>query len=360
MNPYFRIKSALSTPFLGSAKEMKSFKEAMQNAENGTAADKTAAFGIIENYWSILQKAISGYDFPKSLEEKAGMLAKFSPGNAPVMPQLIDSFTFQTDELAVDLEWMRVYSFTTANATSIAQTLDKNNSGIQWAAIGDGVDIPLSPIGGSSITEVRRLRFAAAVGFLRLWLEQNEFWNANDVMSAMMVENLKFKADRAWTAIAAARTSGNVTTSAGSTLDNRITAMNTGTLALKTRLAGKGFGITSMSPILVLANEVQRPTVNQIIRRSTGAETNNIIIERPFIPVFTFNANFPSTYNPGGGAKSGVLLCQPGLKNKWVDFGAMRTNQEYRFTNDAIKMEAQQYFNNKENTDQFQWVNFEA
>jgi hypothetical protein len=174
-------------------------------------------------------------------------------------------------------------------------------------------------------------------------------------MQKIMLDNQRYKATAAYTAIAGL--TGNFTTCAGTSLDQRVAAFNEAYVTLVKRLSGKGFGMSGSTRVYLLTAPENLSIVNQVIGRAKGGETNNTVVEWPITVQTTFNTLITSTPET---SKLGAFLYVPALKNKWVTFGSLMTEQSKDFTTDSVEIYAQEYFNHTENADQVQIVRLEA
>lgn len=337
---YYDIQAVMSRPFIDVDNELekKNFKELIDS--KNPEAFKSYVDGYLKN----LTKAEHGRELPQGIQKFTGI------GGIPSNPAQIAVFEALSNELQLDTAWMSMYEMVNVSGTSAAEIVDIDALKSTWMNYTPGDDIKLSDFGTTSYTQVKEARWGFAVGILRRWIETEQWWNVNKLMQSIMVKNQSKKATEAYSAVEAL--TPDVTTCAGTTLAQQVTALNSAYITLMTRLEGQGFGISATTPAYILSRATHQPTVSQILNLRTGAETVNQVVEWNIQASFTFNSNLSAI--PSG--KSGFYLYVPALKNKWITFDSLKTEQSSDFGTDSIKIKAQEYWNQTLNVDQFQIV----
>ena len=292
--------------------------------------------------------------FQKMYTIQAEGYKTMAPGIGNPMVPTTQTFFADVNELQIDEAWRQffVQTFPGINGGSV-QLLDVSDLETAVSEIADGTPIPASAWGKTDYTEMKRRRFAFGRVMLRLWFENNEIWNINRAMRSMMVKFAKKHADLAYAALIASPAA--TTIAAAATLDGWVAMADAAYVAMAERLSGNGFAFNPGQPLIILGRANHTGTVNAFLNRRQGAETNNTVVSWPMRWVPTFNTNVPVDV----GGKDSVYLIMPGLKNEWVQFDALRTNQEYNFSVDGFRLEGQEYLALNVNGNQVQCLQIE-
>ena len=248
----------------------------------------------------------------------------------------IAGFSNVVDPMDIDTLWMQAFTMADLGGAAAADIVDFQ-SFVRWIQQGESEDIKMSPYGKENVQELRDERFTCGLAFLNRWLETGNLYNINEGARQMRLKNLEIKADQAYTGLAVAGT--NTTTSAGSTPEQIITALNAGADALLDGLSAS-LQVTAETPLLYYVHGSHKALVMRAFRTISGDDGNNELLEFNIKPIFTYNSNFPTQI---GGKNAGNLVL-PGRKNIWGTFKPIREARESNFSTDSVKVMMQEYW----------------
>lgn len=348
------LELAVRYPFVDvdSEANKKAIKEMFLKAMDGDAGAQATLLKYTNEFLSSVTKAENGRPLGDSIYKYSG------PQVMPNDPAKIMVNDITTDgSLQLDTAWQSFYEFVNVSGTQSAEIIDIFSKTNGWANYASGDKLKLSSFGDADFAQVKNARHGVGYAMLRLWIEQDQWWNVNRVIQKIMLDNQRYKAGMAYTAIAGLAATADVTTCAGTTLDNRVDAFNAAYVTLLRRLETSIPDLTANRTVYVLSAPENIAIVNQVMNRASGSETNNIVKAWPMQVLSTFNNNISDEPES---SKLGVYMFVPGVKNKWITFGSLMTSQKSEFTTDSVELYAQEYFNHTETDDQMQIVRLEA
>lgn len=334
-----RMGMAINTKFAGTKEQKDFIKSLFLSAETPKDERKDTFIKALNKYFGALNIATDGNEtMPESVIKYAGF------ASMPSEPAVLRMFETQLDELQIDTNWMPFYDMTSTPGVQSAEIIDLDSSQLAWANYAPGADLQTSSLGEKSLTQIKEARWGVMVAFLRRWIETDQWWNVNRLMQAIMVANTKKKATHAYTKIGTLATAATPQSCAGTSLDNRVEALNDAYVALLQQMTAQGFDMSASTPARILSRLEHAPIINQMLRRASGADTNNTVVEYPITASYTLNTNITTQF----GSKDGFILYIPGKKNIWNTFEGITTKIESDFGTDSMKLGAQEYWNTNE------------
>lgn len=339
-------------------------KKAAATVKAATDGDKDARqeFSELLNKSLELPRAIQAQDWdaiPGDFWDHANRVAavsgvsKGTPAAGSFTPQQVAFYRNLADDLTIDMNWMPAFAMDQISGSNSGDIIDFD-SFVAWDEYNEGEPITQSSYGQDSVTNLRERRFGVKVGVLTRWLETNQRHNVNNLIEAIRRSRLSYQADFAYSLIGA--TAGvNITTAAGATLDQRVTALNNGLVTLMERNDASGYNINSSMPVLAYGRLQRREMLNQAIARDIGSETNNTVLQQTIVPYYTSNTNIPLQSTTPADA---VILVLPGFASRWLQFRNMEQQASADFDTHSEAITAQEYWNAQCPAVQREFVNF--
>lgn len=319
------------------------------------ARDKEAIESINKHY-SLLQKAVEGEMLPDGVLHSQGfkredMFKSSSTAIRPVVAE-IDGINNLTSPLRIDTKYVDFYQMVPGAMNSTEVRIYDFENTLTHKEYPLGKDIESQPFGTEEVSRLGIRRFGGGSFVLRMLMNGQARYTISNILRGHQIAEMKMRSNWAYAQIDAAADAAIIAGQVTSFSTNIITSINNAYASHVEFLDGLGYQITDDVPMLLLLHGSHRPAVNAAYRTIAGENGNNILLEYPVQPVYTWNSNILKQYD---GANAGILIL-PGVKNVWANFDGPRVDQERAPRNDGIDLVYQYHYNSQMETDQVRVV----
>lgn len=342
MNRSQFVSAAINTPLVVSEADA---HELLKRLGSNDASVRKSVYDQIGSRYTLLDHALEGRDMPAKVEtyfrEKSASTA-VNP-NAVMVNGIVNDF----DRLRLDTQYMDLYQFVPAtNKTEVH--IEDFEGMIRHAEIPMGKSPEATTFGQVTKERFGMKQWGGKSFALNVLLNGQARYNVNGIVRGHQLAELRLRSNEAYSQLA--NVTANGTTAFATSIVNTI---NQAYITLIQDMATAGHQMSDTEPAYVVFHGSHRAAVSAALRTIMGENGSNILLEFPVQPIFTWNANFPSTFaaTPAG------MLVFPGRKNVYANFQNARLESEMQMDVDGMMWYYRYYFNSQIDGSQVQIVN---
>ena len=305
--------------------------------KSGNGDNINEEFQVVHKSYKMISDVLHGMPLPEPVQHRMKSFDGIVSMGGGVQAL---QFNALWNRLRIDDLWMQFFQMVDARGRESVNITEEVNN-VTFSTYNELADIKATDYGVNREREIFEVRSGARVNISNRALERNPMVTIGKILERLNIGKLVKMADDAYTTLA--DTTGIATTTFLTSLINTVNiAYNAHIQALADN--DPSYIVSADTPMFLLCNGTHRATVNAAFRTIIGDNGNNVILEYPVVPVYTYNSNLPATVS---GTASGFMI-MPGDELLYATFKDMIISRTENPGRDAQSVIANYYdrFNN--------------